>query len=381
MNNMKIEKIIPMAEPLLNGNELKYLTDCIKSGWISSVGKYVNKFEEGFAEYIGCKYGVAVHNGTIALHLALAALGIKPGDEVIIPALTFAATANVVLYTGAKPILVDVEKDTWNIDPELIENKISENTKAIIPVHLYGYPCEMDRIMEIAAKYNLFVIEDAAEAHGAEYKGKKVGGIGTINCFSFFGNKIITTGEGGICLCNDTFVAERMSRLRDHGMRKDKRYWHDEVGFNYRMTNLQAAVGVAQLERINFFVEKKREIAQMYNSYLCDIEEIILPIEKEWVKSSFWMFSILLKPDYYYLTRDKLIDFLKEKGIETRPIFYPLYKMPPYKDNNLYPNTENISASGLSLPSAVTLKEEDIKYVCGVLKNILVKKNLSHVRI
>ena len=326
-----MKKMIPVAEPLFDGNEKKYLLDCINSGWISSVGKYVKKFENEFASYIGCKYGIAVHTGTAALHLSIAALDIGCGDDVIIPTLTFAATANAVLYVGAKPILVDVEKETWNIDPKSIKNAITEKTKAIIPVHLYGHPCDMDTIEKIAKDHNITIIEDAAEAHGAEYKGKKVGGIGIVNCFSFFGNKIITTGEGGICVCNDAVIAERIAKLRDHGMSRDKKYWHDEIGFNYRMTNLQAAVGVAQLERINIFLEKKREIAQMYNLYLSGLEELILPIEKEWAKSAYWMYSILLRKESCHISRDNLIAALRKNGIETRPIFYPLHKMPPYK--------------------------------------------------
>jgi len=263
-----MRKFIPIAEPLFEGNELKYLTDCIESGWVSSAGKYVQQFENEFGEYIGCKYGVAVHTGTAALHLALAALGVGPGDEVVIPTLTFAATANAVLYTGAKPILVDVEEETWNLDPDLIEKNITEQTKAIIPVHLYGFPCDMDKILEIAEKYNVNIVEDAAEAHGAEYKGKKVGGIGTVGCFSFFANKIITSGEGGICVCNESDIVEKIETLRDHGMKKDKKYWHDEVGFNYRMTNLQAAVCVAQLERINTFINKNSKNAKLNYWYL-----------------------------------------------------------------------------------------------------------------
>lgn len=368
-----MRKFIPVAEPLFQGNELKYLADCISTGWISSVGKYVKQFEEGFAAYIGCKYGVAVHTGTAALHLALAALGIGHGDEVIIPTLTFAATANAVLYTGAKPILVDVEEDTWNIDPQVIEDQVSENTKAIIPVHLYGHPCDLDKVLDIAQNHNLAVIEDAAEAHGAEYKGKKVGGAGTVGCFSFFGNKIITTGEGGVCLCNDAVVAEKIAKLRDHGMTKDKKYWHDEVGFNYRMTNLQAAVGVAQLERIDWFLARKRKNAELYNHYLSDVVGLILPTEKEWAKSVFWMYSILLRKDYYQISRDNLIASLKKEGIESRPVFYPLHKMPPYKQNGSFTNAELISSSGLSLPSSVTLQDEDIQYVCETIRKSVEK--------
>jgi len=366
-----IKTKIPIAEPLLKGNELKYLTDCINTGWVSSAGKYVKKFEEGFSAYIGCKNGVAVHTGTAALHLALAALGIGKGDEVIIPCLTFAATANAVLYTGARPIFVDVDTDTWNIDPNLLEKALSAKTKAIIPVHLYGHPCDMDPIVEFAQKHGIVIVEDAAEAHGAEYKGQKVGGIGTIGCFSFFGNKIITTGEGGMVLSNDNVIVQRVEKLRDHGMKKDKKYWHDEVGFNYRMTNLQAAIGLAQLEKIDYFLERKRKIASTYIHFFRDVEGLILPVEKKWAKSSFWMFTILIKKNHYSISRGHLLSLLKKKGIDARPIFYPLHLMPPYKQNKTFMNTENISAAGLSLPSSVTLKEKQILYICNTVREIL----------
>jgi perosamine synthetase len=368
-----MKNFIPIAEPLFDGNELKYLTDCINTGWISSVGSYVRKFEQGFAEYVGCKYGAAVHTGTAALHLALAALDIGPGDEVIIPDLTFASTANAVLYTGAKPVLVDVENDTWNIDPELIEKAVTERTKAIIPVHLYGHPCDMDRIMEISRKQGISIIEDAAEAHGAEYKGRIVGGIGSIGCFSFFANKIITTGEGGICVCNDPSIVNKIEELRDHGMRKNKKYWHDSVGFNYRMTNLQAAVGLAQLERINWFIDRKRHIARLYNQHLSGMNKLVLPVERDWAKNSFWMYTILLNKNCIEINRDELITLLKNDGIDSRPVFYPLHTMPPYRESKTYRNAENISAAGLSLPSSVTLEDEQIEYICN-----MIKKHIGH---
>ncbi len=363
-----MKKFIPIAEPLFDGNELKYLTDCIETGWISSIGSYVTRFETEFASYIGCKYGVAVHTGTAALHLALAALRVGPGDEVIIPDLTFAATANAVLYTGARPVLVDVEKDTWNIRPEAIRQAITDRTKAVIPVHLYGHPCDMDEIMKVAREHGLFVIEDAAEAHGAEYKGKRVGSFGTISCFSFFGNKTITTGEGGICLSDDEALLERIAKLRDHGMNKDKKYWHDEAGFNYRMTNLQAAVGVAQLERIDWFVNRKREIARLYNQYLADVKNIVLPMEKDWAKNTYWMYTFLLKTGQSQISRDDLIDALKREGIDSRPVFYPLHSMPPYEVAGRFVNAEAISEAGLSLPSSPTLRKEEIREIAEVLK-------------
>ncbi|NQU99168.1 MAG: DegT/DnrJ/EryC1/StrS aminotransferase family protein, partial [Parcubacteria group bacterium] len=243
--------MIQVSKPSLGREELNNVMEAIKSSWISSKGKFITEFEENFAEYCGVKYGIATANGTVALHLALKALKISKGDEVIVPDLTFIATANVVTYCNAKPIFIDSNPDYWCIDPEKIEEKITTKTKAIIPVHLYGHPCDMDAITKIAKKYGLYVIEDAAEAHGAGYKGKKVGSFGDISCFSFYGNKIITTGEGGMCLTNNQKLAERMKILRDHGMSPDKRYWYDVIGFNYRMTNIQAAIGVAQLKKID----------------------------------------------------------------------------------------------------------------------------------
>lgn len=363
-----MDNFIPIAEPLFDGNELKYLTDCINTGWISSVGSYVRRFEQEFARYSGCKYGVAVHTGTAALHLALAALDIGPGDEVIVPDLTFAATANAVIYTGARPVLVDVDKDIWNIDPELIEDAVTERTKAIIPVHLYGHPCDMDKIMEISRKYGLAVIEDAAEAHGAEYRGRKVGSIGTVGCFSFFANKIITTGEGGVCVSDDPAIIDRIEVLRDHGMRKTKKYWHDSVGFNYRMTNLQAAVGLAQFERISWFIDRKRHISSLYSKYLSGLNGLVLPVELDWAKSSCWMFTMLLKKDCCRIDRDGLIAALKNDGIESRPVFYPLHAMPPYQGDKAFPHTDAISASGLSLPSSATLREEQVQYICNAIR-------------
>jgi len=358
---------IPIAEPLLDGNELKYLTECIKTSWISSQGKFIGEFENNFSKFCNRKYGVAVSNGTVALHLALAALGIKPGDEVIVPNLTFAATANCVLYMKAKPVLVDIESQTWNIDPVKIKEKITEKTKAIIPVHIYGHPCDIDPILEIAEKHNLFVVEDAAEAHGAEYKGKKVGSFGDISCFSFFGNKIITTGEGGMCITEDEKLDETMRILRDHGMSKQKKYWHDRLGFNYRMTNLQAAVGVAQLERADEFIKKKIWIAETYTKFLKDFRGITLAPKMPWAKNVYWMYSILIE-DEFGVSRDDVINKLKEKEIETRPFFYPLSEMPFYNDGNEYPVSKEISRKGINLPSFVSITEEKIKYVCDQIK-------------
>lgn len=352
---------IPIAKPALGKDELNNVIEAVKSGWISSKGEFIEKFEGEFAKYIGAKYGVATSNGTTALHLALAALGIKGVDEVIVPDLTFIATANAVTYCGAKPVFVDVHPDYWCINPEEVEGKITSKTKAIIPVHLYGHPCDMDAIMEIAEKHGLFVVEDAAEAHGAEYKARRVGSFGDVACFSFYGNKIITTGEGGMCLTNDGELADKMRILRDHGMNLNRKYWYDVIGFNYRMTNVQAAIGLAQLRKIDRFLEKKRQIAKWYSEGLKELADkrlITLHPEMKWAKCVYWVYSILIE-DKSNITRDGLIEKLERDGIETRPFFYPLHRMPPYMHDGNYKIAEEVSRKGINLPSFVELSEEE----------------------
>jgi len=363
----------PIAEPEIGEEELKNIVEAVKSGWISSKGRFIEEFEKSFANYIGMKYGISTSNGTTALHLALVALGIGPGDEVIVPDLTFAATINAVLYTGAKPVIVDVNPLYWGADPVAIKNAITKNTKAIIPVHLYGHPCDIGAIMEIAEYYGLYVVEDAAEAHGAEYKGKKVGSFGHISCFSFYANKIITTGEGGMCLTNDAELAEKMKILRDHGMNPIKRYWHDVVGFNYRMTNLQAALGVAQLAKIDKFIEKKRIIAKVYAEELSSIDGITLHPEMPWAKCVYWLYSILIDDRKLGISRDELAHSLKNDGIETRSFFYALHEMPPYQEyaRGSYAVSSDLSRKGLNLPSSVKLTEEDIIYIVRRIKKRL----------
>jgi len=360
--------MIPIAEPYVGKRELDNVIKAMKSGWISSKGDFILEFEEKFAKYCGVKYGVATSNGTVALHLALKALDIKSGDEVIVPTLSFIATANAITYCNAKPIFVDSHPDYWCINPEKIEEKITKNTKAIIPVHLYGHPCDMDVIVDIAEDNNLYIIEDAAEAHGAEYKGRKTGSFGNISCFSFYGNKIITTGEGGICLTNDEELAEKMRILRDHGMNPNKKYWHEIIGFNYRMTNVQAAIGVAQLEKISEMVEIKRENTTLYNSLLKEIDGIGLPPEAKWAKNVYWMYSILVN-DKFGISRDELIVKLGEAGVDTRPFFYPIHIQPPYKDHTgKFPVADELSRTGVNLPSSVTLKRENIEYIASKIK-------------
>jgi perosamine synthetase len=364
--------MIPVSEPLLGEEELDNIVDALKSGWISSKGRFISEFEHGFAQYCGVKHGTATSNGTVALHLALSALGIGPGDEVIVPTLTFVATANAVRYTGARPVFVDSHPDYWCIDPAKVEEAVTANTKAIVPVHLYGHPCDMDAIMETAKRRRLLVIEDAAEAHGAQYKGKKVGSFGDVACFSFFGNKILTTGEGGMCLTDNAELAQKMRILKDHGMNPDKRYWHDVVGFNYRMTNMQAAVGVAQLEKVDRLVEKKRQIADWYAEELKPLEQRGLvkpPPEMPWATAVYWMYSVLIEAGFG-VQRDTLIQELAKGGIETRPLFYPIHTMPPYEKSETFPVAEALSGKGISLPSGMRLTRENVETIASYLRRM-----------
>lgn len=358
---------IPVAEPEIREEELQNVIEAVKSGWVSSKGPFIEEFERSFSSYINVKHGVATSNGTTALHLALVALGIGKGDKVLVPALTFVAVANAVTYTGAEPVFVDSHPEYWCIDPSKIEEKIDSQTKAIIAVHLYGHPCDMDEIMRVATDHRLHVIEDCAEAHGAEYKGIKVGSFGTISCFSFYGNKIITTGEGGMCLTDSEELANKMSILRDHGMTPDKKYWHDIIGFNYRMTNLQAALGVAQLKRIDLLIDEKRQIAIAYRKLLQDLPAVTPAPEMPWAKSVYWLYSVLVKR----ALRNKIIDHLERVGIETRPFFYPLHVLPPYKRGLTLPVSEELSASGLNLPSGPRLSENQIKEIVKSLGEAL----------
>ncbi|WP_295738887.1 aminotransferase class I/II-fold pyridoxal phosphate-dependent enzyme [uncultured Helicobacter sp.] len=350
------KRFYPVATPSLHGNELNYLLDAFFSSWISSSGRYITQFEEAFALYCGVGQGVSVFNGTVALHLALHALGITQGDEVIVPDLTFAATINAVLLAGATPVIVDIEEDSWCISPQAIESAITPRTKAIIPVHLYGQVCDMEAIMNLAKKYKLYVIEDCAEAHGAEFDGKKVGSFGDVGCFSFFGNKVITTGEGGMCVCNDKALSEKMRILRDHGMDKHKRYWHSEVGFNYRMTNIQAALGLAQLERIDEILYHRERYEKQYKQILGSL--IIPQAHLAGRKKITWLASFLFRGE----NKDEFMQKLKKNGIDSRNFFYPLSDMPLYaKYAKPTPVAHKISNLGFNLPTYESLRSlEDI---------------------
>jgi perosamine synthetase len=355
--------MIHIAEPNLVGNELKYLTECINTNWISSTGNFVKEFERKFAEFCGVNYATSCSNGTSALHLALLALDIKEEDEVIVPNLTFGATTAAVKHCNANPVLVDIDKQTWNIDPNKIKERITNKTKAIIVVHLFGNPCDMDKILEIAKENNLYVIEDCAQAHGAEYKNQKVGSIGDIGCFSFYGNKLLTTGEGGMCTSNNKEIIEKINLIKNHGMIKEKRYWHDIVGYNYRLTNIQAAIGLAQLERINDFFEKRYKLANLYKDLLKDIKEITYQETTADSKSVNWLFPILLNKKAF-----ELIKRLSDHKIESMNMFYPLNEMKPYFDSSEFENSKLISENGLILPLHYNLTEEQIKEVCEVIK-------------
>jgi perosamine synthetase len=362
-------KIIPVCEPTLSGNEAKYVMDCLESSWISSTGKYIPLFEEKFAAECGCQYAVACANGTVALHLALAALGLEPDDEVILPAFTMIASINSVTYTGATPVLVDSEPNTWNMDVEQLAAKITPRTKVIMLVHTYGHPVDMDPIMELADKHGLFVLEDAAEAHGAEYKGRRVGGLGHAAGFSFYANKIITTGEGGMITTNQTAMADLTRNLRDHAFSSERHFWHKYLGFNYRMTNLQAAVGLAQTEQLDQFVACRRQNAALYTHLLKDIPGLVTPPEASWAKNVFWMYSILVE-DEFGMTRDQLRGYLAQRGIETRTFFIPMHLQPIYYETfkgQRYPVAEMLCQRGFYLPSSSSLTEDQIHYIVNVI--------------
>jgi perosamine synthetase len=369
-----MKKNIPVASPALIGNEYKYVMDCMETEWISSIGKYIKSFEQKFAAFCQTKYALACANGTVALHLALMAHNVKTGDEIIIPTLTYVATANSIRYCNAYPVLVDVEPDTWNINPEKIKNKITNKTKGIIVVHLYGHPADMDPILEIAKKHNLFVIEDAAEAHGATYKNKIVGSIGNAGTFSFFGNKIITTGEGGMVVTSDEEVAQKVFLYKGQGVDPHRRYWFPIIGYNYRMTNIQAAIGLAQLENIEWHINKRKEVAKLYNKYLYELSDyLIFPVEKSWATNVYWMYTIILR-DNVKMSRDHFMKELEDRGIETRPVFYPMHILPPYSNisnPDEFPVANWISSRGVNLPTHAKLSEEDIQYVCGCIKNLI----------
>ena len=358
---------IPVSSPLIDEQDVSYVTKCLRSGWISSLGEDVLNFEKKFSEYHGAKYGVATNSGTTALHLALAAMDLKAGDRIIMPTFTMIASINAAEYLKIGVNLVDANPETWTMNLEQIESKVTEKTKAIMAVHIYGHPENMRVINEIAEKHGLLVIEDDAEAHGAEIDGKKVGTFGKVASFSFYANKIITTGEGGMNITNDHDLAERMSWLRAHAFgREGKHFWHEELGYGYRLSALQGALGVSQMNKIDTFVNKRRQNAKTYNELLTPLAErnlLTLPNEEKWAKNVYWMYSILVSNKL----RNNLMTYLDTRGIETRTFFYPIHRQPYYNaryQNTNFPVADKIASEGINLPSGNTLTEEEIQYIC-----------------
>jgi len=369
---------IPVNETLLNGNEKKYLCECIDTGWISSEGPFVKEFEQKMSAGVNRKYGIAVSNGTAALEVAIQALGVKGGDEVIMPAFTIISCAMAVTKVGAVPVLVDSDLRTWNMNTEEIEAKITPRTKAIMIVHLYGLPVEVDRVLALAEKYNLKVIEDAAEMHGQTYNGRPCGSFGDISTFSFYPNKHITTGEGGMVVTDDEELAERCRMIRNLCFRKDVRYVHDEISDNYRFTNLQAAVGLAQLERLDEFVGKKRRMGSYYTEKLREIDGLILPLEKtDYADNIYWVYGIVL--DKNINVDNKVMQkLLAEEGISSRTFFWCMHEQPVYQKqglfaNETYPNAEYLARKGFYIPSGLALTEEQMEQVVKGVKNVMRK--------
>jgi len=370
MNNYNI----PVYKPSLGEQEKNNVMECLDSTWISSKGKFINEFEQGFARYIGVDHATSVCNGTVALHLALVALGIGSGDEVIVPTLTYIASVNAITYTGATPVFVDSIKETWQLNPADVKRKITSKTKAVMAVHLYGHPCDMNALSAICKEHHLFLIEDCAEAIGSKYHGQHVGTFGDVSTFSFFGNKTITTGEGGMVVTNDQTLHDRIVHFKGQGLAKHREYWHDVIGYNYRMTNICAAIGVAQLSRINEIITRKREIAGMYQAGF-EKTAVLFHAESEHVFHSYWMCSILVKNAS---ERDELRELLKTKGVETRPLFYPAHTMPIYSTKyERHLVAEDLGWRGINLPSFPELTNEEITYIIDIIREFYQNKTAA----
>ncbi len=367
--------MIPVSEPLLDERALAYVQEALRSGWISSAGRFIAEFERSWAGYCGVAHGVSVCNGTASLELAMAALALPPGSEVILPSFTIISCVAAVLRAGCRPVLVDCESDTWCLDVAEVGRKITGKTRAVMPVHVYGHMADMDPLMGLARKFGLAVIEDAAEAHGAEYHGRRAGGIGTMGCFSFYANKIVTTGEGGMVVTDDAKLAERARSLRNLGFRRDQRFLHTELGYNFRMTNLQAAIGLAQVERIGDHLARKRRMAALYGERLRGLRGLRLPVERPGCKNVYWMYGVVLD-DSVPLDAAALASRLKERGVETRPFFLGMHEQPVLRERGLfagesYPVTERLARRGLYLPSGLGLGEKEIDTVCTAVRACL----------
>jgi perosamine synthetase len=366
--------MIPVNEPLIGEAEAAYVKDALDTGWISSAGRYIDEFEQGFAAYCGRRHGIAVSNGTVALQLAVSCLGLRPGDEIIMPSFTIISCALAAVYNDAVPVLVDAEPDTWCMDVSRIEARVTDRTRAIMPVHMYGHPVDMDAIEEISLRHGLAVVEDAAEAHGAEFDGRKCGGFGDLSCFSFYANKIVTTGEGGMVLTDDDDVAARARSKRNLCFNEQRRFVHEELGFNFRLTNLQAAVGVAQLERVEAVVARKREVAAAYSAGLAGLP-IRLPVERPRAKNVYWMYGVVLEDEVGF-DAEEFASRLARLGVQTRPFFVGMHEQPVFQAKGLfagesYPVTERISALGLYLPSGQAITDEQIQEVVFAVRDVL----------
>lgn len=375
---------IPVNEPLLGERELEYVTECVRTGWVSSAGRFIGEFEEGWAAYCGRRYGVAVSNGTVALQAALACLDLGSEDEVLLPTFTIISCATAVVAAGAVPTLVDCDPTTWTMDVDQLASRITPRTRAIMPVHIYGHPVDLDPVLELAEHHQLSVIEDAAEAHGAEYlSGRdgpepswhRCGGFGAMSCFSFYANKLVTTGEGGMILTDDEALADRARSLRNLAFQPGRRFYHEELGFNFRLTNLQAALGVAQLERIDQIVSRKRAIATAYESGLAGVPGLALPGEQSWARSVYWMYGIVVDEETG-LDAAQLGKRLDDLGIETRPFFLGLHEQPALRRLGLfhgehYPVAERLARRGLYVPSGLALSDEQVAIVCSAVREAL----------
>jgi len=376
--------VIPVNEVRLGDQELKYVSECVRTGWVSSAGKFIEEFEEGWAKYCGRRHGIAVSNGTVALQLAVTSLGLEPGDEVILPTFTIISCAQAVVYNGGIPVLVDSDPRTWCMDVEQVKNKITPRTRAIMPVHIYGHPVDMDPLLELAQKHGLAIIEDAAEAHGAEYLSgrhgshptwRSCGSFGNLSCFSFYANKLITTGEGGMVLTDDPQLADKARSLRNLCFQPERRFYHEELGYNFRLTNLQAALGLAQLERMDEIVARKRWIGQSYTTRLRDIQGLHLPAEEPWAHNVYWMYGVVLS-DNIGMDASMFAQRLREHDIDTRPFFLGMHEQPVFQHRGLflnerYPIAERIARQGLYLPSGLALTEGQLMQVCEAVHKVL----------
>ncbi len=365
---------IPVNEPLLNDQTRVYVDECISTGWISSEGRFITAFEESWARYCGMDHGIAVSSGTTALDLAVACLELEPEAEVIMPTFTIISCALAILRAGLKPVLVDSDPRTWCLDVNAVAEKITPRTRAIMPVHMYGHPVDMDPLLEFARKHNLFIIEDGAESHGATYKGQTAGGIGDLSCFSFYANKIITTGEGGMVLAKSAEHAERLRSLRNLCFRADRRFYHTKAGHNYRLTNLQAAVGLSQVEAIEEHLRRKRWLGRAYNEQLSGIAQITLPVEEPWATNVYWMYGLVLNDDVPY-DAVELARRLRAKGVDTRPFFLGMHEQPVFREQGLfagesYPVAERLAVRGLYLPSGLALTESQLSRVCEAVREV-----------